>query len=101
MINKTKKEIEIECLDKLLMGYGYYADLINFLMEDKLMTPADATALKKEGSNITKFLYDLLKRLQSDEKLMLLHFEWEMLPEERIRLTLVSNNRSKEFKHNY
>jgi hypothetical protein len=101
MINKTKKEIECDFLERLLMAYGYFNDVINALMEDKLMTQADVNSLKKEGSGSIKFLYEFLKKLQSEDKLSLLYFEWEMLPEERCRLTLGTHMRVREFKHNY
>jgi len=46
MIAKTKKEVEVSCLDRLLIHYGYYNDLVNFLMEEKLMNNSDVETLK-------------------------------------------------------
>ena len=101
MINKTKKEMEVEFLEKLLFGYGYYADLVNYLISDKLMNNSEIDSIKKEGSNITRYLYEFLKKLQQEEKLMLLDFEWQMLPVERLKLTLVTNLSTKTIQHNF
>ena len=101
MINKTKKEVEIECLDKLLFHYGYYADLVNYLMDNKLMLHSEDDAIRKEGASINKYLYEFLKKLQQEEKLQLLDFEWQMLPDERIKLTLVASMSSKVIQHNF
>ena len=91
---------ETECLARLFKLTNCYADLVDFLVGEKILSEAQVLELKLE-LNKPKALLALMKKAEKDEKILLLAFDWILLPVERLRLRLVTERNSKEFAYQY
>ncbi len=94
------KEREIECIARLFKMADSYGELVEFLVEEKIMTNEVLANLKLELDK-PRFLHTFLKQEEKDDKLLLLSFDWVVLPIERIRIRLVTERNSKEFAYRY
>lgn len=91
---------ETECIARLFKLTDCYAELVDFMMEEKILSDSDLVSLKLEH-NKPKFIYDLLKQAEKDEQIMLLSFDWVVLPVERIRIRLITGRSNKELTYKY
>jgi hypothetical protein len=94
------KEQHIECLRKLFKTTGCFDDMIRQLVEDKVIHEATADTIYLQ-SDKTKTLCEVLFKARDEDKLQLLHFEWDMLPVERIMVRVITDMSTKEYTHNY
>jgi len=87
---------KVECLERLLEVNHSYDEIGEWLVENKL---TDTVTIK--SYNRTKeraeFLYSLLKQASIDEKIILLYFEWSILPVESIKITCTTATEEKQF----
>jgi hypothetical protein len=74
--------------------------ILEYLKEEKLITDDFMQGLLNEhySSHPTR-IAGLLDRLNKEDKLQLVDYEWTILPFERLKLTLVSNTGKKEFEY--
>jgi hypothetical protein len=86
---------EVECLQRLHQLTPTYEELLQFLEQELLMTREELKAVRASPEQ-AKLLQARLALLSRDRKLQLLEYEWALLPVERIRITLVTNNTMKE-----
>jgi hypothetical protein len=91
---------EIDCLARLFKLTNCFADIIDFLLAEKVITDGQVSDLKLE-LNKPKALHALMKKAEKDEKLLLLSFDWILLPVERIRIRLITERNSKELTYQY
>jgi hypothetical protein len=85
----------IECVKTLIHKNGYY-DLMEWLQENKMLDKekwktADSLQLKSE------LVVRSLSAAEQDQRLLLLDYEWTILPLETIRITCVTDKEKKEF----
>ena len=85
----------IECVKALILKNGY-DDIIMWLEDNKLMDKdswksANSIQLKSE------LIVKTLSKAAETEKLMLLDYEWAILPLEIIKITCVTEREKKEF----
>lgn len=91
---------QIECLARLLAANGSLDDIIDFLIEEKIMDASELPYYRREVSK-PKYIWNLLNVAKQKESIMLLDYEWQVLPVERIKITVVTNRNSKNFTYNY
>lgn len=91
---------EIECLARLFKLTNCYEDFVDHLLDEKILSADRITDLKLE-LNKPKFLYETLKEAEKEDKLLLLSFDWALLPVERIRVRLVTTRNSRDFTYHY
>lgn len=86
---------KIECIKRLIEKNGD-DDIILWLEENKLM---DKDSWKSAGSLQLKseLIVKTLSKAANSDKLMLLDYEWTILPLETIRVTCVTEREKKEF----
>lgn len=94
------KQVHIDCMKRLFKLTGCYEDVVQFLLEEKIIDQETLVHLSLETDKI-KELTHLLFRASKQEKLQLLQFDWEILPVERIRVKLVTDMNTKEYVHNF
>jgi hypothetical protein len=85
----------IECVKTLIHKNGYY-DLMEWLQENKILDrekwkTADSLQLKSE------LVVKSLSAAEQDQRLLLLDYEWTILPLETIRIMCVTDKEKKEF----
>lgn len=86
---------KIECIKRLIEKNGD-DDIILWLEDNKLMDKdswKSANSLQLKSELIVK----TLSKAANSEKLMLLDYEWTILPLEMIRVTCVTDREKKEF----
>lgn len=94
------KQKHVDCLKRLLHLTSSHQELIDFLKSEKLMTIEEEAEMKLEVDR-EHYLCSLLFKYSKEEKLQLLSFEWIMLPDERIRLRMVTDMRTKEISYHF
>lgn len=77
-----------------------YEEFRDYLIESKLSTIEDFMQLNRDFEK-AKFIGETLQMAAESEKLLLLDYEWKILPIEQIKITVVMPSGKKEFTHGY
>ena len=96
-MNKTNAEIQ--CLARLDELTATNDTIMDFLMAEDLMSKEERKGVKA-SPDVPKVLQAFLARLKG-KQLQLLEYEWVLLPDERLKLTIITDRNSKEFSFNY
>lgn len=91
--------MKVEFLRRLFALSPCMDEVIIFLKEQKLINDFQMTAIAND-SDKAKYLFNLLEALKKEDKLLLLDYEWAILPIERLKLTIVTERMQREFTHN-
>ena len=86
---------KIACIKRLIDNNRFY-EFTEWLTEHKLMAKDDAVELTRNQEK-AEFVYTTLKKAEKDDKLILLDFEWTILPLETIKITCITETTHKEF----
>ena len=95
-MSQTRK---IECLERLNKMTGGVDELFAFLKEEKLIDVETAKKIQ-QSSDRAKNLQIFLSELSKTDKIQMLEYEWQILPVERIKITMVTHRNSREFTYN-
>jgi len=87
---------KVDCIMRLLVKNECYMDICAWLIEQKF-TELSEVQTKIRLQERAEFIYFILKEAEEKEKLMLLDFEWTILPLETIKITCVTEREKKEF----
>jgi hypothetical protein len=79
------------------MGYD---EISEYLLMNKLAVATDIAAAIHLQER-AEFVFYTLKKAEADEKLMLLDFQWSILPIEQIKITCVSAREEKLFTYGF
>ena len=90
------KKKKIEMLSRLSQIDGSLIEIVEFLLQEKLIDKEMVKSLQKSGS-FARDLESAIQNLRNAEKLQFVEYEWVVLPHERIKLTLVTDKITKEF----
>lgn len=94
------KQVHVDCLKRLCKMSGCYAEIVQFLLDEKIIDQPTLIQLGMEYDKETS-LCEILFKSSKQEKIQLLDFEWSILPVERIRLKIVTDMSTVEYTHNY
>lgn len=89
-------QAKVNCLDRMFKIAYNMGELVNFLYDEKLISVSDLEEVGKSPEK-AKLVYLILEKLKSDGKLLLLDYEWTILPVERIKVSIVTEAIAKEF----
>lgn len=89
---KTKK---IECILRLI-NRDMFIELKEYLIENKFVKEDDFRELTRDFEQAA-FIYTALNKAAADEKLILLDYEWVLLPKEYIKIICITGTEKKEF----
>jgi hypothetical protein len=95
----SKLNSEIKCLARLDELLASNESIMEFLVAEDLMTREERKALLA-SSDVPKSLHGFLGKMKG-KQLQLLEYEWTVLPEERLKVTVITDRNSKEFSFNY
>jgi len=95
----TKKQNEVECIQRLISVGMMVEEWMDFLLEEKLMVVEDIPSFRLEKDKAS-YIYGLIKTAKDSDRVLLFDFEWAILPIERIKITVVTPRNSKEFVYN-
>ena len=91
---------EIECLKRLQTLKGGADEMLEFLVHENLIDSHRAKSIKSSPEAF-KDLHECIKALHDANKFQLLEYEWQVLPVERIKVTIVTDRAHREFVHNF
>ena len=86
---------KIECI-KRLVDMGMFHEFITWFLEHKLITSDSVVGLERAKER-SEFIYATMKRAEADNDLILLYFEWTLLPLETIKISCATATEKKEF----
>lgn len=86
----------IECIGRLLDKNYSYDDISEWFVENKF---TDDIIIRQytRTSERAQFIYDILKENQANDNIILLYFEWTILPKESIKITCTTHKEEKVF----
>jgi hypothetical protein len=95
----SKTDLEIKCLARLDELLASNDSIMEFLIAEELLNKEQRKAIKS-SHDIAKALQLFLASMKGN-KLQLIEYEWVLLPEERLKVTLVTDRNNREFSFNY
>jgi len=89
------------CLARFMQKDEMFFDNIReFLIDERLIKKEELTNVDRPEERV-KYLLNTLNRIQKDELVMLVDWEWMLLPVERLKITIVTDNLQKEFTYGH
>jgi hypothetical protein len=95
MNNKTNLQ-KIQALKIINDNTVSAIDIANLLFQDGIISNNDMLELKHKKDK-SEYLFILLERANREDRLDLLDFEWQILPIERVRLTIITKSNLHQF----
>ena len=89
----------VRCIIRYLELNGY-SEIVEYLLTNKLAVESDAKAAIHPQER-AEFIFNSLKKGEADEKLLLIDFEWNILPIEQVKITCVSTRESRQFTYGF
>lgn len=89
---------KIACIERLI-EIGLYEEFIDWMLDSSLIKEMPKDLLSNYAK--AEYIYSVLERSAKDNKLMLLDYDWIMLPVEIIKITCITDREKKEFCNNY
>ncbi len=73
-------------------------EMLDFLRTHRLITEDELIAIRnQEPATLPETVYELLEQRLTKERLQLVHYEWVLLPSERMKLNIVADTASIDF----
>jgi len=94
-----KLNYEIKCLARLDELMATNLNMLEFLVAEDLMTREERKGILA-SSDVSKSIHTFLAKMKG-KQLQLLEYEWVLLPDERLKVTIITDRNSKEFSFNY
>lgn len=92
---------KINCILRFMeKSESFYLDITDFLIEERLMKREELVNIDRPTEK-AKFLVSKLENLLKTEIVMLVDWEWHILPIERIKLLIVTDSLQKEFTYGH
>jgi hypothetical protein len=82
------------------MSHIGYSEFSEYLLNNKFAS-AEALQAAIHPQERAELVFTSLKKAEAEEKLLLLDFEWTMLPLEQIKITCVSAREEKHFTYGF
>jgi len=87
---------KVECIERLLEINHSYEEIGEWLADNKFTDQTVVYSLKRTSER-AKFIYATMKKAAEDGKIILLYFEWALLPSESIKITCTTLTEEKMF----
>ena len=92
---------EIQCLVKLNEKVNCFGDMIDFLSSEKVISRTETSNLVNELNIELPFeIHKTLEKVLQEELLQLVDYKWEMLPNEKICITIITKQSRRDFTWN-
>lgn len=89
----------VECIFRML-ELGAFDEFKEFLIDIKVASEESFIGLNRTSEK-ARFICEALHKAAEDELLLLLDYEWTLLPFETIKITCVTEREKKEFSHGW
>ena len=94
------KDREMACINRLFKDLTSYDEILSLLVNEKFVDKSFYSQFMIEN-NKGKLLFDTFNDLKEQGKILMVSYIWEILPQERICITVVTANLAKDFKYNH
>lgn len=98
-VPQLKSSREVMCLNRLQELTHQVYSILDFLVQESLLDKQTLEVVKR-SPNLAKSVQELLNSLRESGKLQMLEYEWTLLPEENIRIYIVTDRNHVEFSYN-
>jgi hypothetical protein len=89
---------KVEFLDRIFKKLKCREEILLFLKDEKVLTDNEVQLILNENhQNHASRIFTLLETLQANEQILLVEYQWTMLPKELMMLTIVTKLAKKEF----
>lgn len=89
----------MKCIERYIILYGFN-EIKEYLISTKLAEPVEANS-KTRVPEQAEFVYFSLLEGEKSEKLLLVNYEWKLLPLEQIKITCISTREERFFTHGF
>lgn len=86
----------IDCVERLLTINHSYDEIVEWLTLNKFVDEVDLKGLTRDRER-AEFIYGIFNKKKQEDEIILLYFEWTVLPKETIKITCVTKNEEKFF----
>lgn len=97
-ISSSRVLRRLKALETLVNRSTHVLDMSNTLYADGVISQKDFEEIKVSSSK-TEALFKALEKAKKEDRIDLLDYEWQLLPIQRIVLTIVSPSGIREFRH--
>ena len=91
---------EIDCLKEYFTKTNSLDSFVQFLQEEKIF-PADGFTTLATFDEKVRSVYEHLQKAVKEEKLLLLSFEWRLLPIHQIKIEMITIRSKRDFLYGY
>jgi hypothetical protein len=96
-----KQNKQIECVLRFMKkNEAFFMEITDFLIDERLMKREELTNIDRPTER-AKFLVDKLQKILDTEAVMLVDWEWIVLPVERLKILIVTDTQQKEFAYGH
>ncbi len=91
---------KVECIQRLIEINHSYEEICDWLILNKFtnfISVGEFTRPKEKA----EFIYEILREQEKEENIILLYFEWSILPKESIKITCTTKNEEKYFSYGW
>ena len=79
---------------------AFFYNITEFLLDERLIKKEELTDLDRPEEK-AKYLVNTFDHFLEEELVMLIDWEWVILPIERLKITIVTDNLQKEFTYGH
>jgi hypothetical protein len=97
-ISSSRVLRRLKALETLTTRSIHILDMADVLRADGVLSQKDFEEIKVSSSKV-EALFKALEKAKKEDRLDLLDYEWQVLPTQRIVLTMVSSSGIREFRH--
>jgi hypothetical protein len=97
-ISSSRVLRRLKALEILTNRSTHVLDMADLLRADGVFSQKEFEEIKVSSSRV-EYLFKALEKAKKEERLDLLDYEWQLLPTQRIVLTIVSSSGIREFRH--
>jgi predicted nuclease with TOPRIM domain len=91
---------KIECIKRLIKLNSAYMEMCEWLVEQKLTTEQEVNSYARLDER-AEFLFNIFEQADENSKFQLVSWEWNILPQELIKITCVTDREVKEFSYGH
>jgi hypothetical protein len=95
----SKTNLEIKCLARLDELIATNDSILEFLVQEELVTREQRKGVR-QAADVAKALQATLAGMKGN-KIQLISYDWVLLPEERLKVLIVTDRNSREFSFNF
>lgn len=92
-----KMKTKIEALQRLIDKRFIWDELINLCIEEKIVTKEHVDETVQYTKDQAEFLYEALESGIKSEKIQMVRYDWQLLPQEYIKLLIIFEKTQIEF----